>query len=65
MVKTTSEIYGLCWNQKKAGPNVTGLFENWLPFVDAYRTLCRPRGSAFRLILEEIGKSGLSESPAR
>ncbi len=36
-----------------------------VPFVNAYRTLCRSPDCAIRLILEEIGKLGLGESPVR
>jgi hypothetical protein len=33
--------------------------------VKRYRTLCRSPDSAFRLILEEIGKLGLDDGLAR
>jgi hypothetical protein len=42
--------------RKTAGDVSNGLSEIWLPFVKRYRTRCRSPDSAFRLILEEIGK---------
>ena len=31
-----------------------GLFENWLPFVETYRTLCRVPDMEFRYMLQDV-----------
>ena len=40
---------------KASQTDESGRFEKWLPFVNAYRTLCQAPSAEFRAILQEIG----------
>ena len=42
-------------SKKPAERARTGISDKWLPFVNAYRTLCQAPDGDFRLMLEEVG----------